>query len=114
VIAIVVFALCLVSRQVKNSRAHKFGMCSQVLKLVNCGSTGVDEWLGHDGVVKSRLHHQLKGFGGPPVGSQVGETGVYSGNRVRYMHGKAYLSMDVATESEVADTEGSTATGAPL
>src|ERR1700734_2925451 len=28
--------------------------------------------------------------------------------------GKAYLSMDVATESKVADTEGSTATGAPL
>ena len=26
------------------------------------------------------------------------------------MHGKAYLPMDVATESEVADTEGSTAT----
>jgi len=48
------------------------------------------------------------------VGSQVGETGVYGGDQVRYMHGKAYLSMDVATESEVADTEGSTATGAPL
>jgi hypothetical protein len=28
--------------------------------------------------------------------------------------GKAYLSMDVATESEVADTGGSTATGAPI
>jgi len=56
----------------------------------------------------------MRGSGGPQVGSQVGETGVYGGNQVRYVCGKAYLSMDVATESEVADTEGSTATGAPL
>jgi hypothetical protein len=33
---------------------------------------------------------------------------------VRNMHGNLYLSMDMATESEVADIEGSTATGAPL
>ena len=32
--------------------------------------------------------------------------------RVRNMHGKAYLSMDVAIESKVADTECSTATDA--
>jgi hypothetical protein len=30
------------------------------------------------------------------------------------MHGKGYLSMDVAKESEVADTEGSTATAATM
>ena len=47
---------------------------------------------------------------GTSVGSQVGETGVYGGDQVRNVHGKACLSMDVATESEVADTEGSTAT----
>jgi hypothetical protein len=29
---------------------------------------------------------------------------------VRNMHGNLYLSMDMATESEVADIEGSTAT----
>src|SRR5258708_3839237 len=81
-----------------------------LLKLVNCSSTGVDEWLGHDGVVESRLHHQMRGSGGPQVGSQVGETGVYGGNQVRKVHGKVYLSMEVATESEVADTKGSTAT----
>jgi len=45
--------------------------------LVNRGSTGVDEWLGHDGVVESRLHHQMRGSGGPQVGSQVGKQ-VYS------------------------------------
>ena len=78
--------------------------------LVNRGSTGVDEWLGHDGVVESRLHHQMRGSGGPQVGSQVGKQ-VYSVViRCRTGCGKAYLSMDVATESEVADTKGSTAT----
>jgi hypothetical protein len=35
---------------------------------------------------------------------------VYWWFQVENMHGKAHLSMDVATESEVADTEGSTAT----
>jgi len=51
---------------------------------------------------------------GTSSGKPSGETGVYGGNQVRNVCGKAYLSMDVATESEVADTEGSTATGAPL
>jgi len=45
-------------------------------------------------------------------GPWVGETSVYGG--VLDMHGNLYLSMDIATESEVADTKGSTATGAPL
>jgi hypothetical protein len=39
---------------------------------------------------------------------------VYWWFQVENMHGKAHLSMDVATESEVADTEGSTATDSPL
>ena len=34
--------------------------------------------------------------------------------RVWNRYGNMYLDMDVAIESEVADTEGSTATGAPL
>jgi hypothetical protein len=46
--------------------------------------------------------------------SNGGKTGVYEGVLVRNMHGNLYLSMDMATESEVADIEGSTATGAPL
>jgi hypothetical protein len=46
--------------------------------------------------------------------SNGGKTGVYKWLQVKNMHGKAHLSMDVATESEVADTEGSTATGTPL
>jgi hypothetical protein len=40
--------------------------------------------------------------------------GVYGGVLVRNTHGNLYLSMDMATESKVADTECSTATGAPL
>ena len=43
-----------------------------------------------------------------------GENMCVCGSQVWDVHGKAYLSMDVATESKVADTEGSTATGAPL
>jgi hypothetical protein len=43
-------------------------------------------------------------------GPRVGETGVYKWLQVENMHGKAHLSMDVATESKVADTKGSTAT----
>jgi hypothetical protein len=39
-----------------------------------------------------------------------GKTGVYGGELVRNMHGNLYLSMDMATEYEVADTKGSTAT----
>jgi hypothetical protein len=39
-----------------------------------------------------------------------GKTSVYGGELVRNMHGKAYLSMELAIESEVADTGGSTAT----
>jgi hypothetical protein len=35
---------------------------------------------------------------------------VYWWFQVENMHGKAHLAMDVATESEVADTKGSTAT----
>ena len=34
--------------------------------------------------------------------------------RVWNRYGNMYLDMDVAIESEVADTKGSTATGAPL
>jgi hypothetical protein len=33
---------------------------------------------------------------------------------VRYVGGNLYLDMELATEFEVADAEGSTATGAPL
>jgi hypothetical protein len=44
----------------------------------------------------------------------VGKTGVCGGYQVRYVHGNMYLDMEVAIESEVADTEDSTATGAPL
>ena len=40
--------------------------------------------------------------------------GVYDGRRVRNGCGNGYLSKGITTESEVADTEGSTATGAPL
>ena len=43
-----------------------------------------------------------------------GKTGVYGGELVGNMHGNLYLSMNMATESKVADTEGCTATGAPL
>jgi hypothetical protein len=43
-----------------------------------------------------------------------GKTSVYGGVLVRYAHGNLYLDMELATRSEVADTEGSTATGAPL
>jgi hypothetical protein len=46
--------------------------------------------------------------------SNGGKTGVYKWLQVGNMHGKAHLSMDVATEFKVADTEGSTATGTPL
>jgi len=46
--------------------------------------------------------------------SSGGETGVYGGVLVRNVHGNLYLDMELATESEVAATEGSTATGAPL
>ena len=67
---------------------------------------GVNKWLGHNGVVESRRHHHMRGSGS----SNGGKTGVYKWLQVENMHGKAHLSMDVATESEVADTEGSTAT----
>ena len=56
----------------------------------------------------------LRGSEGPQVGSQVGKQVYNVVIRWRTGCGKAYLSMDVATESEVADTTGSTATGAPL
>jgi hypothetical protein len=46
--------------------------------------------------------------------SNGGKTGVYGGVLVRNMHGNLYLSMDIATESEVADTKGSTATATLL
>jgi hypothetical protein len=42
-----------------------------------------------------------------------GENMYVCGSQVCVVRGKAYLSMDVATESEVADAEGSTATGGP-
>jgi hypothetical protein len=53
------------------------------------------------------------------VGERVGilewgETSVYGGVLVRYVGGNLYLDMELATESEVAATIGSTATGAPL
>jgi hypothetical protein len=38
--------------------------------------TGVNKWLGQDGVVESHCHHQMRGLGGPQMGNQVGETGV--------------------------------------
>jgi hypothetical protein len=44
----------------------------------------------------------------------VGKTGVYGGNQVRTVCGNMYLDMDLAIESDVADTEDGTATGAPL
>jgi hypothetical protein len=44
------------------------------------------------------------------VGKQVYNHVVRVWNR----YGNVYLDMDVAIESEVADTKGSTATGAPL
>ena len=43
-----------------------------------------------------------------------GKQVVYGGVLVRNVHGNLYLDMELATESKVADTEGSTATGAPL
>src|SRR5712664_4004582 len=43
-----------------------------------------------------------------------GKTSVYGGVLVRYVGGNLYLDMELATESEVAATTGSTATGAPL
>ena len=46
--------------------------------------------------------------------SSGGKQVVYGGVLVRNVHGNLYLDMELATESEVADTEGSTATGAPL
>jgi len=52
----------------------------------------------------------LRGSGPLVGGKQV----VYGGVLVRNVHGNLYLDMKLATESEVADTEGSTATGAPL
>ena len=82
--------------------------------LINRGLTGVNEWLGHDGVVELHLLHQMRGSRRPQVGSQVGKQVYNVVIRWRTGCGKAYLSMDVATESEVADTKGSTATGAPL
>ena len=39
-----------------------------------------------------------------------GKQVVYGGVLVRNVHGNLYLDMELATESEVADTEGSTAT----
>ena len=47
-------------------------------------------------------------------GPRVGEKQVYSVVSVRNRYENMYLDMDVAIESEVADTKGSTATGAPL
>jgi hypothetical protein len=36
---------------------------------------GVNKWLGHDGVVESCCHHQMRGSRGPQVGETGGETG---------------------------------------
>jgi hypothetical protein len=54
---------------------------------VNRGSTGVDEWLGHDGVVESRSHHQMRWSGDLKWGTRWGKQ-VYSGGiQVRKVHG---------------------------
>ena len=74
---------------------------------------GRTRWLLVEPIYKQDLS-TVKGCRGISRGQSRAKQGVYDGKRVRYMHGKAYLSMDVATESEVADTEGSTASGAPL
>ena len=59
---------------------------------------------------KSRSHHQLEGDQGDSTrGNMLDWCG--SGEETG---GKPYLDMERATGSEVADTKGSTATGAPL
>jgi hypothetical protein len=68
-------------------------------------------------VVESRPHHQMRGSGGTSSGGNRWEQ---VGNRcvlwlqVRKPCGNLSLSIGVATESEVADTEGGTATDSPL
>jgi len=62
--------------------------------------------LGLHELCESHSCHQMRGSGS----LNGGKTGIYGGVLVRNMHGNLYLSMDMATEYEVADTKGSTAT----
>jgi hypothetical protein len=59
---------------------------------------------------KSPMASLLRRAGGGSREREQVDKQVYWWFQVENMHGKAHLSMDVATESEVADTEGSTAT----
>jgi hypothetical protein len=59
---------------------------------------------------ESMMEHWKGGQGSQKVDKQV----YISWKVVKSTCGKAYLSMDVATESKMTDTEGSTATGSPL
>jgi len=63
----------------------------------------------HDEPYESHSGHQMRGSGDLEWGGNKCIWG-YGGVLVRNMHGNIYLSMDMATESEVADTKGSTAT----
>jgi len=49
-----------------------------------------------------------------PRGSREGKQGVYDGKECGNRCGNPYLPKGITKESEVADTKGSTATGAPL
>ena len=57
--------------------------------------------LGLHGLCELHSHHQMRGLGS----SNGRKTGVYGGVLVRYVDGNLYLDMELATESELADTE---------
>ena len=73
-------------------------------------ATGIDSaYISAIGATRAPNKPVRRAGGGSRGREQVGKQ-VYWWFQVENMHGKAHLSMDVATESKVADTEGSTAT----
>ena len=93
---------------------HRTGKFSRGKNLTIPGG-GVDSGgligCGQGSMESCELHscHQMRGSGI----LEWGETGEYGGVLVRNRLRNLYLDMEVAIESEVADTEGSTATPPP-